>query len=78
VDSLRSALGERTFRFYEQVHSTQDLAREWAMADPDLPGGAVVNRGGAERRAGAAGPGVGCPAGQRDPVQHRGAPARAP
>jgi BirA family biotin operon repressor/biotin-[acetyl-CoA-carboxylase] ligase len=42
VDSLRSALGERPFRFYEQVHSTQDLAREWAMADSDLPGGAVV------------------------------------
>lgn len=42
LDSLRSALGERPFRLYAQVASTQDLAREWAMVDPDLPGGAVV------------------------------------
>ncbi len=40
--NLRAALGERPFRFYEQVDSTQDVAREWALSDPDLPGGAVV------------------------------------
>jgi BirA family biotin operon repressor/biotin-[acetyl-CoA-carboxylase] ligase len=39
---LRAVLGQRPFRFFEQVGSTQDIAREWAAADPDLPGGAVV------------------------------------
>lgn len=38
---LRAVLG-RPFRFYDQVSSTQDLARDWALADPALPGGAVV------------------------------------
>lgn len=41
-DSLRQALGQQPFRFYERVTSTQDLAREWASSDPDLPAGAVV------------------------------------
>lgn len=40
--SLHAALGERPFRFYARVGSTQDLAREWALANPDLPDGAVV------------------------------------
>jgi len=40
VDSLRDALGDRPFRFYEQVTSTQDVARRWALEDP--PPGAVV------------------------------------
>ena len=40
--NLRAALGERPFRFHEQVGSTQDMAREWAIADPSLAGGAVV------------------------------------
>lgn len=29
-DSLRALLGDRPFRFFAQVTSTQDLAREWA------------------------------------------------
>jgi len=41
-ESLRSALGQHPFRFYERVTSTQDLAREWALSDPDLPAGALV------------------------------------
>jgi BirA family biotin operon repressor/biotin-[acetyl-CoA-carboxylase] ligase len=41
-DSLRAALGTRPFRFYEQVGSTQDLAREWALSEPPAPEGAVV------------------------------------
>ena len=41
-DSLRAALGTRPFRFYDQVGSTQDLAREWALSDPPAPEGAVV------------------------------------
>lgn len=41
-DSLRAVLGRRQFRFFEQVGSTQDLAREWATAEPNLPSGAVV------------------------------------
>lgn len=40
--TLRAALGERPFRFYEEVGSTQDTARDWALADPALAGGAVV------------------------------------
>jgi BirA family biotin operon repressor/biotin-[acetyl-CoA-carboxylase] ligase len=41
-DSLQAALGSRQFRFYEMVGSTQDLARDWALAEPSLPGGSVV------------------------------------
>lgn len=41
-DSLRRALGQQPFRFYERVTSTQDLARDWALSDPDLPSGALV------------------------------------
>jgi BirA family biotin operon repressor/biotin-[acetyl-CoA-carboxylase] ligase len=41
-DSLRAALGTRPFRFYDQVGSTQDLAREWALSEPAAPPGAVV------------------------------------
>ena len=41
-ESLRQALGQQPFRFYEHVTSTQDLARDWALADPDLPAGALV------------------------------------
>ncbi len=41
-DSLHHALGQHPFRFYERVASTQDLARDWALADPDLPAGALV------------------------------------
>mgnify|MGYP003940803489 FL=1 len=42
TESLRRALGARPFKFYERVESTQDIAREWALADPNLPNGAVV------------------------------------
>jgi BirA family biotin operon repressor/biotin-[acetyl-CoA-carboxylase] ligase len=38
LDTLRQTLGERPFRFFEQIGSTQDAAREWAQADPGLPG----------------------------------------
>ena len=41
-NSLQSALGARPFRFYDVVQSTQDLAREWAVAEPELASGAVV------------------------------------
>jgi len=41
-ESLRQALGQHPFRFYERVASTQDLARDWALAEPDLPSGALV------------------------------------
>lgn len=41
-ESLHSALGQHPFRFYERVSSTQDLARDWALSDPDLPAGALV------------------------------------
>ncbi|GAB4408779.1 MAG: hypothetical protein Kow00106_02110 [Anaerolineae bacterium] len=41
-DVLRVALGGRPFRFFEQVGSTQDIARDWALADPPAPDGAVV------------------------------------
>jgi BirA family biotin operon repressor/biotin-[acetyl-CoA-carboxylase] ligase len=36
--TLKEALGARPFRFFDQVASTQDIAYEWALADPDLPG----------------------------------------
>lgn len=42
VESLRQALGERPFQFVESAGSTMDLARNWALGDPALPGGAVV------------------------------------
>ncbi len=35
---LHEILGERPFRFFEQITSTQDAAYEWAMTDPTLPG----------------------------------------
>lgn len=41
-DSLRAALGERSFRCFDTVGSTQDIARDWALADPPAPDGAVV------------------------------------
>ena len=41
-EALRAALGARPFRFFEQVSSTQDIARDWALADPPAPEGAVV------------------------------------
>jgi len=41
-DSLRAALGERPFRCFDEVGSTQDIARDWALADPPAPEGAIV------------------------------------
>jgi BirA family transcriptional regulator, biotin operon repressor / biotin---[acetyl-CoA-carboxylase] ligase len=41
-DSLQTALGNRQFRVYETIGSTQDIAREWALAESSLPGGSVV------------------------------------
>lgn len=40
--ALHTALNPRPFRYFDSVPSTQDIAREWALADPDLPSGAVV------------------------------------
>jgi BirA family transcriptional regulator, biotin operon repressor / biotin---[acetyl-CoA-carboxylase] ligase len=42
LDTLRRTLGERPFRFYEQIGSTQDAARQWALSDPDLSGAVVI------------------------------------
>ncbi len=41
-DRLHAALGGRPFRFFERIGSTQDIARDWALADPPAPEGAVV------------------------------------
>jgi BirA family biotin operon repressor/biotin-[acetyl-CoA-carboxylase] ligase len=45
LESLRATLGERPFRYFVQVASSQDVARSWALAEPDLPTGAVVIAG---------------------------------
>jgi BirA family biotin operon repressor/biotin-[acetyl-CoA-carboxylase] ligase len=39
TDTLRATLGLRPHKFFAQVASTQDLAREWALTDPGLPRG---------------------------------------
>ncbi len=39
---LADALDGRPFRYYEQVGSTNDLARDWQMANPYIPTGTVV------------------------------------
>ena len=41
-DTLRAALGQRPFRCFDEVSSTQDIARDWALADPPAPDGAIV------------------------------------
>ncbi len=41
-NTLRDALGERPFRCFDEVSSTQDIARDWALADPPAPDGAIV------------------------------------
>lgn len=41
-DTLQAALGDRPFRYFPTVNSTQDLARAWAVEDPPAPAGAVV------------------------------------
>jgi BirA family transcriptional regulator, biotin operon repressor / biotin---[acetyl-CoA-carboxylase] ligase len=40
--ALRAALGERPFHCFDEVGSTQDIARDWALADPPAPDGAIV------------------------------------
>jgi BirA family biotin operon repressor/biotin-[acetyl-CoA-carboxylase] ligase len=35
--NLQERLGARPFRCYDQIGSTQDIAYEWALSDPDLP-----------------------------------------
>jgi BirA family transcriptional regulator, biotin operon repressor / biotin---[acetyl-CoA-carboxylase] ligase len=42
TNALRSALGTRPFRYYPQVESTQNIAREWAAEDPSLNGAVVI------------------------------------
>lgn len=44
TESLRAALGERPFKFFERVGSTQDIARDWALdaRDPAPQGAAVI------------------------------------
>lgn len=44
MDDLRAALGARQFHFFQKISSTQDFAREWALADPHLPGGQPGDR----------------------------------
>lgn len=41
-NALRAALGERPFHCFDEVGSTQDIARDWALADPPAPEGAIV------------------------------------
>jgi BirA family biotin operon repressor/biotin-[acetyl-CoA-carboxylase] ligase len=40
--TLQAILADRPFRFYDSIGSTQDSARDWALSEPGLPGGAVV------------------------------------
>ncbi len=44
TESLRAVLGARPFRFFTQVGSTQDIARDWALdvGDPAPEGAAVI------------------------------------
>lgn len=39
LESVRASMRDRPFRFFETIGSTQDAARDWALSDPDLPGG---------------------------------------
>jgi BirA family biotin operon repressor/biotin-[acetyl-CoA-carboxylase] ligase len=38
-ETLKETLGARPFQFFDRVGSTQDIAYDWAISDPDLPGG---------------------------------------
>jgi BirA family biotin operon repressor/biotin-[acetyl-CoA-carboxylase] ligase len=38
-ENLKETLGARPFQFFDRVGSTQDIAYEWAISDPGLPGG---------------------------------------
>ncbi|NDJ74807.1 MAG: biotin--[acetyl-CoA-carboxylase] ligase [Chloroflexi bacterium] len=40
--ALQAALDERPFRFFRRVSSTQNIAREWAMSNPDINGAVVI------------------------------------
>lgn len=42
IAELTEALDGRPFRFYDSVASTNDIARDWQLVDPDVPSGAVV------------------------------------
>lgn len=42
IAALRAALAPRPCRYFDAMETTQDLAREWAIDDPQLPSGAVV------------------------------------
>lgn len=39
---LANVLGNRPFRYYQSVSSTNDVAWDWQLADPTLPSGSVV------------------------------------
>ena len=41
-NQLDEALDGRPFRYYEQVDSTNNIARDWQMANPHIPSGTVV------------------------------------
>lgn len=42
IPQLTEALDGRPFRYYDSVASTNDIARDWQLADPTVPSGAVV------------------------------------
>ena len=44
LETLRAMMRNRPFHFFEKMGSTQDFAREWALSDPDLPGGKPGDR----------------------------------
>lgn len=41
-DHIRSFLGDRPFRFFQTIGSTNDVARKWLEEDQTLPSGALV------------------------------------
>jgi BirA family biotin operon repressor/biotin-[acetyl-CoA-carboxylase] ligase len=40
--NLERLLGQRPFRFFKKIGSTNDVAHHWALEVPDLPSGALV------------------------------------
>lgn len=40
--TLEDRMDGRPFRYYDNVSSTNDVARDWQMADPNIPSGSVV------------------------------------
>jgi BirA family transcriptional regulator, biotin operon repressor / biotin---[acetyl-CoA-carboxylase] ligase len=42
IRDLDALLDGRPFRYYEETTSTNDMARDWQLVDPNLPSGSVV------------------------------------